>query len=480
MQSIEMLLDWDTETFLPDDAIPVRAEQKELMASLIHKQRTSAPFKKALSSLINLETGEILGKDLDSDQKACLKGWRRDYHHAKALPASFIKAEAHHIAQCSNIWSKAKKEDDFATFQPHLEKMVKLMQQRAEYLGYKNHPYDALLDLYEPEMGTKELDPLFKELKHPLIQIMKGQKVKDFPFLHGSFETKKQLEFSETITKAMGLSNKKTRLDLSSHPFCTGIHPNDVRMTTHITPSGCMQPLLAVMHEAGHGLYEMNLPEKHFGSPLCEYLSMGIHESQSKIWETCIGMSKEFWHYWFPKLQETFPDNFANVSLNEFCHSINQVKPSLIRIYADEVTYSLHVMLRYELEKGLIDGSIKVRDLPTLWNEKMHDLFGITPPSDQQGCLQDIHWSLGLFGYFPSYALGNLYSAQLFESMKKAHPDYKEQLQQGKLTFVTTWLKENVHQHGKRYTPKELIKHATGSELSAKPFLNYIKDKYAH
>jgi carboxypeptidase Taq len=276
----------------------------------------------------------------------------------------------------------------------------------------------------------------------------------------------------------MGFRLSSSRLDTSAHPFCSGMQPKDTRMTTRIDPENIMFNLGAVLHEGGHGLYNMNLPIEHYGSPLCEQVSLGIDESQSRFWETLIGQSHAFWQHFFPLLQQELPEQFGGVVLDEFYHAINSVKSSFIRVDADEVTYNLHVIIRFEIEKALIEGTLKVKDIPGFWNSKMREYLGICPEFDGQGCLQDIHWSLGYIGYFPTYTLGNLYSAQFFEAFEKAHPHWKEQVAKGSLDFIRDWLKENIHRHGRQFQPEELCKRVTGKPLSQEPYIHYLTTKY--
>lgn len=330
-------------------------------------------------------------------------------------------------------------------------------------------------------MTCKELDKLFGGLKKELIELTRvyGNQSPSPSFLFGSFDKNEMKKFDYHILEKMGFEKESYRLDGSNHPFCNALYPLDVRMTTVFDTKDLFAAnISSVIHEAGHGLYEQGLDKKYFGTPLCEYATMGLHESQSKLWECFLGQSLPFWSYFYPSLQKHFPSSFKEHSLHEFYKAINQVQPSLIRIYADEITYCLHVILRYEMEKGLIDGSLHVRDIPRVWNEKMEQYLGIIPPSDKEGCLQDIHWAWGLFGYFPSYALGNLYAAQLFSTLKGTFKDWKERVARGDLLFIKDWLKEHLHQHGRRFSAADLMLHATGSTLHEKHFIDYLKDKY--
>lgn len=478
--TISNLLEWDQEVYMPTEAIEFRSAQNSLVTSHTHKLKTGSKFAKLLSALINIESGEILDPSLSPAQKSALKVWRKDYLKSVKLPNSFIKNLVTTTTKACSAWALARKESNFKKFAPHLEKIVKLNQKKAAYLGYEASPYDALLDLYEPDSTIAKLTPLFDSLKVGLKELL--HKITARPqvnnrFLHQEFEAGAQLEFSKTLLHAMGFRPETSRLDLSSHPFCTPMHPTDIRMTTRIHLDDVMSNLFSALHEGGHGLYGQNLPVEFFGTPLGEQVSLGIDESQSRFWETRIGKTRPFWERFLPDLQTAFPQ-FKGVTLDEFYAAINTVTPSFIRVEADEVTYTLHVILRFEIEKELIEGTIKVKDVPSVWNKKMDELLGITPPKDALGCLQDIHWSLGSMGYFPTYALGNLYAAQFFEKFSSDHPDWEQKIAQGNLTFIRDWLKTHIHQWGRQYSPHELVEKITGKPLSEKPYLNYLTKKY--
>lgn len=479
--SIEQLLEWDQETYMPKEAIHLRSMQVEMLASLVHKNKTSKTFAKLLNELIDIESGEIKNAELPSSKIAALREWRRDYLHAVKLPNPFVKKFAKTTSTASHAWKSAKAHNDFKEFAPHLENVVSLCRKKADILGFKEHPYDALLDLYEPEMKTSILIPLFSKLKFDLTALLK--KITAAPLIPHEFlrchcPKYKQVAFAHQILKAMGFHEHTSRLDISAHPCCATLLPNDVRMTTRINPDDPFFSIFAVLHEGGHGLYGLGRPKEEFGSPLAESLSMGIDESQSRWWETLIGQSRPFWEYFFPLLQAEFPEHFQSIDLDDFYRAINHVKPNLIRIEADEVTYNLHIIIRFELEKALIEGSMKVRDIPDAWNEKMRQYLGISPEFEGEGCLQDIHWSLGYFGYFPTYTLGNLYASQFFQVFEKNYPHWKEQVGKGDLRFIREWLKSNIHQYGRQFTPADLCKKITGSFLSEEPFINYLNNKY--
>jgi carboxypeptidase Taq len=478
---IVSLLDWDQETYMPPGGSQIRAEQLKTMAGIIHKEKTSRKFSTALTKLIDIPTGKIKAQDISPAQIAALKEWRRDYLHDTALPSKFVEEFAQVTSQSINAWRTAKKEDAFHQFAPFLDRIVGLCRKKADFLGYQDHPYDALLDQYEPDVTTQEVTTLFSKLRNtltPLIKKMAQQPVED-QFLFGDWDKAKQMAFSQKLLDAMGYDKDKGRVDFSSHPFSSSSHPSDSRITTRIHPTSLMSNIFVILHEGGHALYEMGLPQDLYGTPLGEARSLGMHESQSRWWETRIGLSRPFWEYFFPLLKETFKEQLDHLTLDVFYRAINKVHPSFIRVEADEVTYPLHVVLRFEMEKALIEGSLNIRDVPEAWNAKMDELLGIVPSNNREGCLQDIHWSMGAFGYFPTYTLGNLYAAHLFEAFAKDHPDWEKSVAAGELGFIKLWLYEKIYQHGRRYPTQELLQQATGQPFSADPYLHYLKKKYA-
>jgi len=478
--SIQHVIAWDQETYMPPGAQQLRAEQMELLAGLIHKQKTSPSFKKALSELCDLETGELLQTDLSPSQKAAIELWHKNWKDDTKLPAAFIKQKAKVSSASLHAWNSAKEKKNFKLFESHLKKTVELAQKQAKLLGYKEHPYDALLDEYEPGMTVATLTPLFAELKEALTSLLKQIKnSKKLPTVKlPDFDIDVQMKVGKDLLNAIGFSEEISRLDTSSHPFSMPIHPMDTRMTTRIFKDNLISHILSVLHESGHALYNTNLPLEHYGTPVCEALSYGTDESQSRLWETLVGRNMPFWNFFYPKLQEYFPLELENISADDFYKCINEVKPSMIRVESDEVSYCLHVILRFEIEKALIEGSLKVKDVPSVWNQKMQESFGITPSNDSEGCLQDIHWSMGAFGYFPTYALGNLLAAQLYETIKTAMPDLEKQIECGDFTKLRNYLKDNIHKHGKIYKPEELILRVTKKPLCSEAYIKYLQDKY--
>lgn len=479
--SIYLLLEWDQETYMPPKAIEARSDQIELLSGFIHKQKTSPAFQKTLGQLVDLTNGKPFSTHWSLEESACLRLWHRDLEKETKLPASFVKECAKSSSASLSAWNEAKKQGNFSLFALHLEKAVSLARKKAKFIGYKKHPYDALLDFYEPDMTVEILDPLFQQLKEDLSKLLsKIQKATSPtpPTLPGPFDPDIQMKVGKDLLTALGFSEEISRLDLTSHPFCIGIHPNDTRMTTRIFPDHLISHILSVLHESGHGLYNTQLPQEYYGTPICEPLSYGVDESQSRLWETMIGRGLPFWKFFYPVLQKAFPDKLGDFPLSDFYRCLNTVQPSYIRVEADEVTYCLHIILRYEIEKALIEGSLQVKDLPFVWNKKMHELLGITPSHDGEGCLQDIHWAMGSFGYFPTYALGNLLAAQLFDTIKKRDPSLEAKIEQGDFTSLRNYLKENIHKYGKIYTAKELIHKATNAPLQTSSYIQYLQKKY--
>lgn len=481
LHSALSLLHWDQETYMPKGAIHARSEQIAELSHIIHKYQTGSSFKKPLQELIDLDSGEYKREGLKREEKICLREWRRQFLRSTRLPSSFVKNFSELTSQATNIWAHAKKSANFQIFAPFLEKIVEANRKKAELLGYEDHPYDALLCSHEPAISTKRVESLFQELAIELKALL--QKISNSPpfdttFLHKKIADSKQWEIGELLLSKLPLNPHHSRLDRSVHPFSTAMHPSDSRITTRILPHRFLSNLFAILHEAGHSLYEMGLPTRHFGTPLAEAVSLSIHESQSRWWETLVGQSYAFWEFFYPLLQEELP-HLKEISLTHFYRSMHEVKPSLIRIEADEVTYCLHVILRFDLEKRLMTGKLKVSELPDAWNEKMKELFGIAPQNDEEGCLQDIHWSLGEFGYFPTYALGNLFAAQFFEQFSLEEPDWEEKIRSGQFSSMRKWLEENIHSQGKSYDAQELAQKITKRSLEITPYCNYLKKKYA-
>lgn len=481
LESLSSLLNWDEETYMPPGAISFRGDQHAYISGLIHKKKTGPEFKQALYSLVEEKSGQFKSKDLSDEDRACLRVWYRNVRIESCLPESFVKTFAKKTSEALPVWREAKEKNRFDHFLPHLKTIIKLAQEKANYIGYEQHPYDALLDLYEEGLSVKETETLFTQIKDelkPLIQSITSQSEIDDSSIKQSIPQNQQMDLGKELLKYIGYSFNHGRLDISAHPFSSCLHPTDSRITTRIDITDLSTNILAILHEAGHSFYDMGLPKEHYGTPLAEYISMGIHESQSRFWETCIGQSKAFWEGFYPILQRHFQGKFDTISLDTFYQAINKVTPSFTRVEADEVTYPMHVILRFELEKELISNNLQPEDIPEAWNQKMEELLGIKPENDRKGCLQDIHWAMGAFGYFPSYLMGNVYAGCLFKHFRTAHPGWESSIKEGRFDVVHNFLNDNVYKHGHRYSSHELIKNITSEEVTSTAYIDYLKSKY--
>jgi len=470
------VLSWDENTYMPPGAAEARGQQMATLESVTHLRLTDP----ALGELV--EALEGAGLPEGSVEAAMVHQARREVDRATKLPVELVEALGKHVSRSRAVWARARQEQNFATFAPELERMVELKRQEAEALGYDEHPYDALHDLYEPGSTAARLRALFEPLRRETVELVRaigdaGREIDD-SVLRQAYDEADQERFALDTVTAFGYDLEHGRLDRTVHPFAMALGMHDVRITTRYQGHFLNTALFGTMHEAGHALYEQGIASAYYRTPLEGTVSLGVHESQSRMWENLVGRNRAFWEGAFPRLQRTFPRQLRGVPLDDFYAAINRVEPSFIRVEADEVTYNLHVMLRFELELGLMGGDLAVRDLPAAWNDAMADMLGLTPPNDALGVLQDVHWSIGLFGYFPTYALGNLMSVQLFDAATAAHPELPREIRAGRFANLLGWLRENVHRHGARYLPDELLKRATGAELDAAPYLGYLRRKY--
>ncbi|HWQ30780.1 MAG TPA: carboxypeptidase M32, partial [Negativicutes bacterium] len=459
------VLYWDLRTGAPRKGAAQRAEVIGMLSAEIYQLSTSAEMEKYLEYFERPENNA----SLDNIMKAVVRECRKEFDKYRKIPADKYKEYVILTSNAETVWEDAKNNDDFPLFKPYLEKIVEFNLEFIELWGYEGNKYNTLLDFNEPGMTVDQLDRIFDELRTrivPLIaKIGKAPVQPEEGILNRYFDIAKQEEFSLYILEKMGYDFDAGRLDESEHPFTIGINPGDVRITTHYYPKDFASALMSSMHEGGHALYEQNISEELNGTPLCTGASDGIHESQSRFWENIIGRSRGFWEKYYEDLQKVFPQQLGNVSLDSFHRAINKVEPSLIRVEADEVTYNLHVMIRYEIEKALINREIKVADLPEVWKAKMKEYLGVTPSDDRTGVLQDVHWSGGSFGYFPSYTLGNIYAAQLYNAAKKEIGDFDSLIAKGELATIKKWLADKVHKHGKLMKPQELIREITGEGI---------------
>lgn len=470
------VLGWDQQVNMPPGGAEARGNQLALLGRLAHERATSPELGNLLEDL----QAEAVHLDPDSDEARLIKVAARDYEKATRVPADFVVEMTQVTTQAFQVWVEARQKSDFALFRPHLEKIVELAHRYIGFFPPADHPYDVLLDNYEPGMKTAEVKAIFDTLRPQQVALIQriGQRTQvDDSFLHQPFDERRQWDFGVEVITKFGYDWQRGRQDKSPHPFTTSFSVNDVRITTRVDPNFLNPMLFGTMHECGHALYEMGINPAYERTALEGGASLAVHESQSRLWENLVGRSLPFWEHFYPRLQEYFPQ-LSGVSLDKFYKGINKVEPSLIRVEADEATYNLHIMLRLELEIALIEGTVAVKDLPQVWNAKMQEYLGVTPPNDAEGVLQDVHWSNGYLGYFATYALGNLISAQLWEAIHRDIPDLDDQIRAGRFDALLSWLREKIHRHGRKYEPQELVERVTGSRIDAAPYLRYLNAKF--
>lgn len=475
VQYASAVLNWDQETYMPPKGAEFRAQQLSTLAGIAHELSTTEELGELLEHLKNDDS-------LTEKEKRNIKESLKKYKDNKKYTTEFVQQLSKTISEAFQSWQKAKSENNFSIFAPFLEKLVKLKRDECCILGFQTHPYDALLDQYEPEAKTADLEVLFADVRSQLVDFVKQiaakpQNQESFMFAH--YNKQKQWDFGMNLLKQMGYDFDAGRQDVSSHPFTTNFSSEDVRVTTRINENDLNEMIWSCIHEGGHALYEQGLPASEYGLPSGEYISLGIHESQSRLWENNVGRGLSYWKANYKKLNETFPENLKNVSVDDFYKAMNIVKPSLIRTSADELTYHFHVLIRFEIEKALIEGSLEVKDLPGYWNKKYKEYLGIDVPSDAQGVLQDIHWSHGSFGYFPTYSLGSFYAAQFYAHAKKDIANLESEIENGNMSPLLDWLRLKVHKYGKFHTAKDLCIIITGEKLNFKYFMDYAKIKYS-
>lgn len=472
------LLSWDRETNMPKAGIGARVQQMTTLSRLSHSMFTSDE----MGALIEAAAEEIEGAAYESNEASLIRLLRRQYENARRLPPAFVARISEVSGHAHGAWVKAREEDAFADFQPWLEQVVALGQEMAELYGYEAEKYDALLDKFEFDMKTAEVRETFRAVKEALVPLRQaieesGVTVDD-SFLHQTFDTAKQQEFARYIAPKVGYDFSRGHLGTVVHPFATSFNRNDARITTRYYPDFLNPSLFGTLHESGHAIYEQGTHPDLARTPLARGTSMGIHESQSRMMENIVGRSLGFWQAHYGALQATFPEQLATYSVEDFYRAINKVQPLFIRVEADELTYNFHIILRFELEQALMTGDLAVQDVPVAWNDKMEELLGVVPRTNAEGCLQDVHWTRPSFGYFPTYALGNLYSAQFFEAAVEQMPEIAEELEQGRTDALMVWLGEHIHQHGRKFTPRELVQRVTGQPLSHEPFIRYATKKF--
>lgn len=471
--SVSNLLCWDRETYLPEESVSLRAEQMELVGRLSHLRLTDERLWEKVE--------RAAAEPLEEIEKAVLRECRRDIERARKLPSRLVSELDRAITFSQEAWRKARQQNSFNAFKPHLEKILRLKREAGRCLATGDQSeYDALFDSFEPGMSLNAIKPLFEKLKGELIPLIATLREKQAGWpekLKGPFPVAAQKAIGQKLLKILGFNLKQGRLDTTSHPFCGGT-PGDVRLTTRYSESLFRDSFYSTFHEAGHGLYEQGLPEKNRFTPLGEGCSFGIHESQSRFWENMIGRSKSFLEFFHPIFREHLPSAFDGLHAEDLFKIFNRVEPIFLRVHSDEVTYNLHIILRTELEEMLFTDSLDLDDLPEAWNQKMRDTLGLTPPDDPLGVLQDIHWSSGLFSYFPTYTLGNLYAAQWWRQIRREIPNVDGEIASGNLAPVLEWLREKIHRHGRRFPPAELCRRISGEELNETCFLDYLKTKF--
>jgi len=473
--SVGELLGWDEQVNLPPDSADQRAEQQAVQAEVQHAAASDPRIGECLDALRDVSLSE--------DQLAVVRQARRDYERATKLPADFVREKAAQGSRGYHAWAKAREKSDFASYAPVLEKNLELAKREAAYLGWAGREYDYMIDRHDPGMAAVAIERLFSELRNELVPLVREISVatltrkKTGGALRG-FPPERQRTFLREVTEKLGFDYRRGRIDVSLHPFCSGTGA-DVRMTTRFKEDEPLDSLFSAIHETGHGLYEQGLPRAHYGTALGMSAGMGAHESQSRLWENQVGRSRGFWRYFEPPFRALFPAQTADVSSDELYFAINAVKPTLIRVDADEVTYNLHIILRFDLERKLFAGEISVRDLPAAWRTLSKDLLGLEPANDREGVLQDVHWSDGSFGYFPSYCLGNMMAAQIWYRALAERPALEEDFARGDFLWLLGWLRKEVHAAGRRWELLELVRRVTGEELSPRHLVRYLRERYA-
>ena len=472
------VLEWDQETYMPPGGVTPRSEQLSTLLRLAHVGSTSGEVGRLLGELED----ETAGHPFDSYEASLVRVTRRDYDKDRKLSSELVAEIARAGSAAQPVWQKARREGNFKLFAPALEKNVELNRRVADALGYQERPYDALIDRYEPGMTTDELESIFAELKRAIVplvaDIARHADAVDDRVLYRGFEPATQVKYALELVTKLGYDVERGRQDLSTHPFSTTFGPGDARITTRVSRDFFNECLFGSIHEAGHAMYSQGHGDDIDRTPLFGGASPGVHESQSRLWENLVGRSLSFWKHFYPTLRNAFPESLRDVDDEAFFRAVNKSYPSLIRVEADEVTYNMHILLRFELENELLEGTLKVKDLPEAWNQRVEAYLGIKVPNDREGVLQDIHWSYVSFGVFPGYTLGNLIGAQLMEKIRSDIPDLESQLEAGQFAALLGWLRKNVHRHGRKFTPNELLERATGRSLTAGPWIAYVRQKF--
>jgi carboxypeptidase Taq len=473
LNSAVAIMDWDQQTYMPRGGAQARSEHVGILSRMAHELFTADETR----DLLTHATVETSG---DADEAAMLRVTQRNLDIQTKIPASLVEEKSKLCAISHEKWVEARSKNDFKSFVPYLERMFEFARQEAEYLGYKDHIYDALLDLYEEGATMSDAKQMFDTLKGPNTKLIKDIKEHGKPIddsaLYGDWDLEKQKGFTEMLVKEIGFDMDRGRQDQAPHPFCTGWSVGDIRLTTRYRPY-IGSAIFSSLHEAGHGMYEQGSPKEWDLTPLAGGVSLGIHESQSRTWENIVGRSLPFWKHFLPSLQQVFPQ-LASFDAATWYRAINKVEPSFIRVEADEVTYNMHVMIRFELECDLLTNKLAIKDLPEAWNAKYQEYLGITPRNDAEGCLQDVHWSQGSIGYFPTYSMGNLLSYQIWNALRENLGDTDALIEKGEFEPILHWLQQEIYSQGKKYTPKDLVKRATGKPIGAEDYLVGLEAKY--
>lgn len=477
--SIGALVSWDQETMMPPKGTPLRAEQASLLGAMVHERLTSERLGELLETC---EQDDSL--TANPRVAANLRELRRSYDQAVLIPSSLVRRFAETSTHAMHAWREAREKSDFPAFAPWLEKVIELNREKAEHLRKEpgEKAYDILLDEYEPGAKSDEIAEVFARLREQLVplitEVTESGNRPDDRIHHIAVPIHRQVEFNKATAAEVGFDFDAGRLDTSTHPFCQGVGAGDTRITTRYREEGFFDALSSTLHETGHALYEQGLPKAEFpGQPLADSVSLGIHESQSRMWENFVGRSKPFWSWALPRARTAFGEALEGVDVDEVYAAMNIVQPNLIRVESDEATYNLHIMLRFDLERAMLSGDLPVADLPGAWNERIRNDLHLEVPDDRRGCLQDVHWSMGAIGYFPTYTLGNLYAAQFWATITDEIGDLDEQIRSGEFGGLLAWLRENIHRHGRLYTAPDLCEKVTGKPLEAKPFFDYLSGK---
>ena len=477
LHSVLALLEWDQQTLMPSGGGVHRAAQIEMLAGQVHEMKTNHAYRESLDALSTENLAEIASHE----ERANIAVLGRECQRLSRIPVSLVEQIARCSSESQQVWIEARKSRDYSLLLPSLRQMFRLKKSQADALGYESSPYDALLDEYEPQMTTAELEPVFGKLATELSKLVQkvcgAANAPGDEILRRKYPVERQKKFAAWAAEEIGFDFSRGRIDTTHHPFCTEVGPGDCRIATRYDEAFFPTAFFGTLHEAGHGLYEQGLRSDCYGLPSGTFCSLGIHESQSRLWENLVGRRSSFWRYCFPKAVEFFPEILSGSDHDEFVRSVNRVQPSLIRVEADEVTYNLHILVRFRLEKSIMEGSLEVADLPDAWNDQYESLLGIRPLHDGDGVLQDIHWPAGLVGYFPTYSLGNIYAAQLVEAAQPETGNLDELNSSGDFRPLREWMNRHVHHHGQVLRPSELLKSATGQSVSSGALLGHLTNK---